>query len=91
LFWDRAESYNGLSAPIPWSCEGENVHPSIHAGWDNMMFGVPLCAVLLFGYFRVDEIFGVRKHPHTPPPPALPVIDPGDESILTDPDGRPWI
>lgn len=67
------------------------MHPSItNSAWDNLMFGVPLCAMLLFGYFRVDEIFRVRRYPHTPPPPSIPVTDPSDESILTDPDGRSW-
>jgi hypothetical protein len=47
--------------------------------------------LLVFGYFRVDEIFVSRKHTRgAHRHPSRPVADPSDPSHLTDPDGRPW-
>ena len=69
----------------------KQVHPTtMNSSWDTVMFGIPLIALLIFGYFRLDEIFeprkpsaGIRRHTH-------PVKDPAEQSLLTDPDGRPW-
>jgi hypothetical protein len=58
---------------------------------DDVLLILPLVALLVFGYFRVDEIFGHKKPPATHPvPPAKPVADPADASLMTDPDGRHW-
>lgn len=60
------------------------------AGWDVFLFGIPLIALLIFGFFRLDQVFTSRKN-ETPgarrPPPA---IDKQGQSMRTDPDGRPW-
>lgn len=40
------------------------VHPNTYTpGWDTFVFGIPLVAMLVFGYFRLDEIFVDRKQP----------------------------
>jgi hypothetical protein len=59
------------------------------AGWDLFLFGVPLIALLFFGFFRLDEVFTARKGnerdrraPSTPERRKSP--------IGTDPDGRSW-
>jgi hypothetical protein len=60
---------------------------------DQLILFLPLVALLLFGYFHMDEIFEPKKHgPSTPRParPSQPVADPTDASVMTDPDGRPW-
>jgi hypothetical protein len=58
---------------------------------DDVFLILPLVALLLFGYFRVDEIFGAKRPAaHHPTPPSKPVSDPADTSLMTDPDGRPW-
>jgi hypothetical protein len=57
---------------------------------DELLLVLPLIALLLLGYFRVDEIFGPRKNGHPAPPPSQPVVDPADISLMTHPDGRPW-
>jgi hypothetical protein len=57
---------------------------------DELLFILPLIALLVFGYFRVDEIFGPKKPASHAAPPRLPVADPADASLMTDPDGRHW-
>ncbi len=60
-------------------------------GWDVYFFGIPLLALLFFGYFRLDETFTKKKrNPGTQAPPPLPVVDLDGKSMCTDPDGRPW-
>ncbi|HWG20036.1 MAG TPA: hypothetical protein VG225_05845 [Terracidiphilus sp.] len=64
---------------------------TLNGNWDNILFAVPLVGLLVFGYFRVDEIFVSRKHTRgAHRHPSRPVADPSDPSHLTDPDGRPW-
>ena len=31
------------------------------SGWDVFLFGIPLIALLVFGFFRLDEVFTARK------------------------------
>jgi len=66
-------------------------HNSSRAGWDVWMFGIPLLALLFFGFFRLDQVFASRrkgKRPATRRRPA--VIDKTEASMRSDPDGRSW-
>ena len=59
------------------------------AGWDLFLFGVPLIALLFFGFFRLDEVFTTRRGgEHNRRPPSTP--EPRKSLIGTDPDGRSW-
>lgn len=60
------------------------------AGWDVFMFGIPLIAFLLFGFFRLDEAFTSRKRGPASPPATETKIDGQGTSMRSDPDGRPW-
>jgi hypothetical protein len=59
------------------------------AGWDLFLFGVPLIALLIFGFFRLDEVFTARKSGDRDRRPSL-VPERGKSFIGTDPDGRSW-
>ncbi len=59
------------------------------SGWDVFLFGIPLIALLFFGFFRLDEVFTARKggkqdHRPTSPPERK------RKSMHSDPDGRSW-
>ncbi len=60
------------------------------AGWDIVLLGIPLIALLIFGFFRLDEVFTSRK-PGTAirPRPEEPA-ERHRKSMHSDPDGRPW-
>jgi len=63
------------------------------AGWDAgkdiFLFGIPLIAFLIFGFFRLDQVFtGRRKHSHEAPP--APSDKRHERSMRSDPDGTPW-
>jgi hypothetical protein len=67
------------------------VHPHpLTEGWDVFVFGIPLVALLFFGYFRLDETFTTKKRTPVPTPGPIPVIERDGKSMCTDPDGRPW-
>jgi hypothetical protein len=63
---------------------------STHDNWNDIILFAPLVALLIFGYFRVDEIFGPKRNAGTGPRPSRPAADPGETSWMSDPDGRPW-
>jgi hypothetical protein len=60
-------------------------------GGDVFLFGIPLIALLIFGFFRLDEVFTSSKKG---PPPGVP--EPSKPTrqrpklMHSDPDGRPW-
>ena len=59
------------------------------SGWDLFLFGVPLIALLFFGFFRLDEVFTARKSSERDRrPPSTP--ERRKSPIGTDPDGRSW-
>ena len=60
------------------------------AGWDVYLFGIPLIGLLVFGFFRLDQVFTSRKAPSLEA--ARPSKDGKrqEKSMLSDPDGRPW-
>ncbi len=60
-----------------------------HENWNDILLFVPLVALLIFGYFRVDEIFGSKRYTgHTRP--SHPPEHPAESNWRADPDGRPW-
>jgi hypothetical protein len=65
---------------------------TMNAGWDTFIFGIPLIALLFFGYFRLDELFTSNKDTDSAPvrPRPIPTSVKDCPSMLTDPDGRPW-
>ena len=59
-------------------------------GWDLVLLGIPLLVLLVFGFFRLDEVFTARKHETTPPSHRGPQDQQRRTSMHSDPDGRPW-
>jgi hypothetical protein len=59
------------------------------SGWDVFLFGIPLIALLVFGFFRLDEVFTARKGGKQAPRPASPA-ERKRKSMHSDPDGRSW-
>lgn len=59
-------------------------------GPDVFLFGIPLVALLFFGYFRLDETFTMRKRVPNPLPGPTPAVKRNGKVMGTDPDGRPW-
>jgi hypothetical protein len=60
------------------------------ASWDVYAFGIPLIALLVFGFFKLDQVFTARKGGKRGPRRPLPVIDKHGKSMRSDPDGRSW-
>ena len=60
------------------------------AGWDIFVFGIPLIAFLVFGFFRLDQSYTSRKQGSTFPRPAGSELREHVRSMRSDPDGRPW-
>ena len=56
-------------------------------GLDSLVFGVPLVALLVFGYFRLDEVFA-RKTRASRRPKEVDGVE--YEPMGSDPDGRRW-
>jgi hypothetical protein len=59
-------------------------------GPEVFLFGIPLIALLFFGYFRLDETFTMRKRVPNQVPGPTSVVHRDGKSMCTDPDGRPW-
>lgn len=59
------------------------------SGWDLFLFGVPLIALLFFGFFRLDEVFTAHKGGEPDRRPSS-KPEPKKSLIGTDPDGRSW-
>ena len=59
------------------------------SGWDVFLFGIPLIALLVFGFFRLDEVFTARKGGKEHRRPASPP-ERKRKSMHSDPDGRSW-
>ncbi len=70
----------------------------VSAAWDVYVFGIPLLALLFFGFFKLDEVFAGKKGGRTvvkrrPPPPmkhSAPELRLYEAAMLSDPDGRKW-
>ncbi len=66
------------------------INSASRAGWDIALLGIPLLALLVFGFFRLDEVFTSRKQrTATPQSPTMP-NESHRKTMLSDPDGRPW-
>ena len=59
------------------------------SGWDVFLFGIPLIALLVFGFFRLDEVFTARKNSARERYPTS-TPERRKSPIGTDPDGRSW-
>jgi hypothetical protein len=59
------------------------------SGWDVFFFAIPLIALLIFGFFRLDEVFTARKNSARNRNPAS-TPERRKSPIGTDPDGRSW-
>jgi hypothetical protein len=59
------------------------------SGRDTLLLCLPLLAILLVGFFRLDELFAAS---HRPRQRHCPVsgLDVNGEQILSDPDGTRW-
>ncbi len=58
-------------------------------GWDLWLFGIPLLALLFFGYFRLDEVFTQHKPEKKAPRVTAKPVAADDPYMLRDPDGQP--
>jgi hypothetical protein len=68
--------------------ERKMINSASRAGWDIALLGIPLLALLVFGFFRLDEVFTSRKQGaalHGPTPNQN-----RPKTMRSDPDGRPW-
>ena len=70
---------------------------SASSSWDVFAFGIPLLALLFFGFFKLDQVFAGRKQgrPLTrrPPPPverSEVQMQKFETAMQSDPDGRSW-
>jgi len=61
-----------------------------NAGWDVFLFGIPLIALLIFGFFRLDQVFTSRRRETRDTPDPQPSSTRPAKSMCSDPDGRPW-
>ena len=63
-------------------------------GWDASkdvyFFGIPLIALLVFGFFRLDQVFTGHKSQNPKVPDPNPASKRHEKSMCSDPDGRPW-
>ena len=67
---------------------------AVKSGWDAgrdvYLFGIPLIALLVFGFFRLDQVFTTRKNRPREIPDPSPASRQHEKSMRSDPDGRPW-
>lgn len=67
------------------------MHPHVLTSeWDVYLLGLPLLALLFFGYFKLDEVFTSKRPPQEPPTRAVPSVEAMRHRMGTDPDGTPW-
>lgn len=67
------------------------MHPhGVTSEWDVYLLGIPLLALLFFGYFRLDEVFTSKKTRQEPPSRTVPTVEAMRDRMGTDPDGTPW-
>ena len=56
------------------------------AGWDVFLFGIPLIAFLVFGFFRLDQVFTFRTGEKANKPTGLTAAKRHERSMCSDPD-----
>ncbi len=81
-----SKSIDTLTVRFP----GIDMSDASRTGWDMFLFGIPLIAFLVFGFFRLDEVFTFRKRHKGDKPDRLPARKRHERSMRSDPDGRPW-
>ena len=59
-------------------------------GWDMVLFGIPLIALLVFGFFRLDQVFTAPRDKTKDKPDPRASLKRQLKSMHSDPDGRPW-
>ena len=60
------------------------------AGWDVFLFGIPLIAFLIFGFFRLDQVFTSHKKTSADVQKPSANLRHREKLMTSDPDGRPW-
>lgn len=60
------------------------------AGWDVFLFGIPLIAFLIFGFFRLDQVFTSPKKNTSDVQKSSANVRQREKLMTSDPDGRPW-
>lgn len=63
--------------------------PLLKSGWDTILLGGPLVALLLFRFFGMDALLFAPKRRNRARA-RLFRTDPWKQPPLSDPDGRPW-
>jgi hypothetical protein len=63
----------------------------LHPGWETALVGIPFILILIFVFFRLDEVFVSSKRRKATPGERrkLGGQDENGEPVLYDPDGRP--
>jgi len=54
------------------------------------LFGIPLIALLVFGFFRLDQVFTAPKDKAKNKPDPKASLKRHEKSMRSDPDGTPW-
>lgn len=93
--YSKLLSYIALGARSPnltyTSCEASPEMANVSkAGWDVFLFGNALIGFLVFGFFRLDQVFTFRKGEKANKPTGLPAANQHERSMCSDPNGRPW-
>lgn len=63
--------------------------PLLKSGWDTILLGGPLVAMLLVRFFGLDEVLFAPKR-RTQARAHISRTDPWNQPPPSDPDGRPW-
>lgn len=83
--------YNHVLAGRGETSEGHVDQTASKASWDTLLFGIPLIALLVFTFFRLDQVFTAGKRKVSAPPRrSEPIVHKDETTMLRDPDGRPW-
>jgi hypothetical protein len=57
---------------------------------DTLLFAIPFLSFLVFGFFRLDEVFAAHRKSGIGSRRAPSGVDEDGMQILSDPDGRLW-
>jgi hypothetical protein len=63
--------------------------PLLKSGWDTLLYGGPLVALLLLGFFGLDQSVSAPKR-RARARTDVSRNDPRNQPPPSDPDGRPW-
>jgi hypothetical protein len=62
----------------------------LHTNWDTILVGIPFLAMLMIGFFRLDEVFARPKSRVSAQRRPASGLDEDGLQILCDPDGQRW-